>query len=373
MYKVAVVGAGHAGVEAAVKLAEGGCAVELWSNEKVLPYFRPRLIAVAFGQTPADEIALKKAAFYADAKILLRHESVTDFNASTCLVNGQSYDGIVLAQGSTPFVPPFTGVRERLLTLWTMAEAETLRAHVAPGRRLTIIGGGVLGLESALRAAMAGMNVTVVEGCPHLVNGVLAGGAEQQLRATLEAKGIHLLTGACVTTIAAHSITLGDGNEIVDDVALCSTGARGNVTLATSAGFLADGGLKTSATLSLAPRIYAAGDMARPTEARPICAVRRATAMGTLAAANLLAELEGRPARPWIDLQLPLFMKVGDVEFHTLGETNATDVEERRIDDGTHPALWQSILFRGEQPVALRFVGTRAGFSDWEKKLVARP
>ena len=54
---IAVVGAGHAGVEAAFALAKGGAKVTLFSDEPCLPYFRPRLIAVAFGQAEPDAIA----------------------------------------------------------------------------------------------------------------------------------------------------------------------------------------------------------------------------------------------------------------------------------------------------------------------------
>ena len=84
---------------------------------------------------------------------------------------------------------------------------------------------------------------------------------------------------------------------------------------------------------------------------------------------NLLAECAGQPTQAWADVALPLFMKVGEVEFHTLGEVRATDVEERRVDDGSQPGVWQSVLFRGEKPVGLRWVGTRTGFTDWESRL----
>ena len=71
MAEVAVIGAGHAGVEAAFALAKKGVHVTLYSNEAVLPYFRPRLIAVAFGQSAPEAIAMKPLAAYEQAGITL--------------------------------------------------------------------------------------------------------------------------------------------------------------------------------------------------------------------------------------------------------------------------------------------------------------
>lgn len=361
--KVAIVGAGHAGVAAAAVLKAAGLAVDLFTAEDTLPYFRPRLIAVAFGQAEPDAIAIKPASFYADG-INLIHRTVTSPDEL------KDYAGVILTQGSVPFVPPFEGDRARLHTLWNVQDAMRIRAEIRPGARLTVIGGGVLGLESALRAAMAGLKVTVIESFA-LAGGVLGPACSKVLEKTLEAKGITLRVGACVAKIEANGIRLGDGTLVEDDLLLCSTGARGVTALGEALGAKADCGLLTNPDLSFAPMRYAAGDLARPTEARPVCAVRRATAMGTLAAQNLLAEREGRPTTPWTDPALPLFMKVEDTEFHTFGCCRGDSLDERRIDDGSKDGVIQTILYSANHPVGLRFVGTRDGFGAWEKQILA--
>ncbi len=362
---IAIVGAGHAGVEAAFALAKEGCKVTLFSDEPCLPYFRPRLIAVAFGQADPEAIAIKPRKAYDDAAIDLRHEAVAAVDAAARTVNGALYDGIVLATGSRPFVPPFgrEGGEQSPRTLWTMADALALRAVCAPGKALAVIGGGVLGLEAALRAAEAGLRVTVVEAAPALVGGALGPG-EATLHAAFEAKGIALRVGVGVSAIVPEGVVLADGGVVAGNVTLCSAGARPNGALAGVEGFV-----RTRPDLSVAPGVFCAGDPAQPTEARPVCAVRRAQLMGQLAARNLLAGLAGRPAEPWADPALPLFMKVGDVEFHTLGDVRSPGLEERREDDGADPRVWKSVLYRAGAPVGLRWVGTRAGFGDWEKRL----
>ena len=371
MANVAIIGAGHAGVEAAFALAKAGVAVTLYSNEAVAPYFRPRLIAVAFGQTEPAAIAMKPGAAYEQAGITLCHQAVTQLDVAARTVNGQSYDGVVLAQGSVPFCPPFKGEGvAKVKTLWSMADAVALRELAQPGTSLAIIGGGVLGLEAALRAVMAGMQVTVIEVAPRLLGGSLGDGAEAVLRSALEAKGVQLKVGASVTEIAADGVVLADGSKIPAAVVLCSAGARPNTQLATTAGLPVATGVTVQADLSVAPGVYAAGDAARLSVGRPVCAVMRAMRMGALAARNLLASLEGAEGQAWVEPVLPLFMKVEAVEFHTAGVTWASDVEEVRVDDGADPMVWKSLLKRGDAIVGLRWVGTRAGFADYEKQLV---
>lgn len=359
---VAIVGAGHAGVEAAFALAQAGAAVTLFSAEPGLPYFRPRLIAVAFGQAEPDAIAIKPQKAYDDAGIALRHEPATAVDPAARTVNGQAFDGLVVATGSHPFVPPFKGERARARTLWTLADALAIREAAAPGKALTVIGGGVLGLEAALRAAQAGLRVTVVESAPFLVGGAL-GDCEATLRRALEAKGIALSVGVGVAEIAPDGLALADGRVLPDDLLLCSTGARPNGPAAGQQGYL-----KTRGDLSIAPCAYAAGDPAEPPADCPTCSVRRAQLMGQLAAKNLLAELAGQPTQPWAAPRLPLFMKVGDVEFHTLGDVRSPGLLEKCLED-TPPFVRKTILRRAGQIVGLRWVGTRAGFADWEKQL----
>lgn len=370
MRKVAIIGAGHAGVEAAFTLAKAGVQVTLFTNEPCLPYFRPRLIGVAFGQTASTAIAIKPEAAYAQAGITLCHEAVDRLDVQEKRVNGCTYDGVVLAQGSHPFVPPFKGEGAmRVQTLWNMADALALNDSVKPGMKVAIIGGGVLGLEAALRAVLAGVQVTVIEAAPALLGGVLGEGAEGVLRAILEAKGITLKIGAAVAEVLADAVVLADGSRIEAALVLCSAGARPNAGLATAAGLPIAEGVRTNPDLSITSGVYAAGDLAYPSKQRPVCAVMRAMRMGALAANNLLAEFDGRPGTLWKEPRLPLFMKVEDVEFHTIGDVRAQDVTEERIDDQTDARIWKSVLRRGEQVVGLRWVGTRADFATWEKQL----
>ena len=370
MAEVAVIGAGHAGVEAAFALAKKGVHVTLYSNEAVLPYFRPRLIAVAFGQSAPEAIAMKPLAAYEQVGITLMRAAAAQLDGAKRSVNGNVYDGIILAQGSQPFVPAFSGRGAGgIKTLWTMADALALRERVTAGETLAIIGGGVLGLEAALRAKMAGMHVTVIEGSSVLLGGVLGKCGEAVLKSTLEMKGISVITGCQVASIEPGQVLLADGRVINAGLVLCATGARPEVTLAETAGLRIAGGVQTKDDLSAMPGVYVAGDQARPGQMRPVCAVMRAMKMGALAAENLWKSFMGVQGVAWKELALPLFMKVEDVEFHTQGDVVSEDVTEERLDDGNDAHVWKSVLRREGQVVGLRWVGTRSGFAEWSKQL----
>lgn len=368
MAKVAIVGAGHAGVEAAFLLANQGVEVTLWSNEAVLPYFRPRLIAVAFGQTAPDAIAIKPASAYETAGITLRYEAVTCLDITTHTVNGETFEGILLAQGAKPFVPPFKGDGSAIMTLWTMEEACRLREAIAPGKRITIAGGGVLGIEAALRAEMAGLQVTLVEVQPELMGGSLGEAGHAALVCALEKKQIKLVLGVAIETVEKESLLFVDGSRIEHDILLCATGARANLSLVGS--LPTEKGILTDEYLRVAQGVYAAGDGAQPRGSYPTCAVRRAQLMAQCAAKNLLAELAQTPLAAWTAPRLPLFMKVEDVEFHLLGHV-AKDVSlcERRMDDQASPFICQTLLLEGDVCRGIRSIGTRANVAQWEKEM----
>jgi NAD(P)H-nitrite reductase large subunit len=130
-----------------------------------------------------------------------------------------------------------------------------------------VVGGGLLGLETARALKTAGLGVTVVESCPHLLPRQLDVEGAAVLQALLEEQGLHIVTGgrteAVVGNGAVTGIQLQSDVRIACDLVLCSTGIRSEIGLAdaagieTNRGIVVDGHLQTSA-----PNVYAAGDVA---------------------------------------------------------------------------------------------------------------
>ena len=229
---IAIIGAGHAGVEAAFALAKGGAKVTLLSDEPCLPYFRPRLIAVAFGQADPDAIAIKPQKAYDEAGIDLRHESATDVDPDARTVNGRAYDGLIVATGSRPFVPPFAGCRERALPLWTMADALAIRERFETARSVAIVGAGVLGIEAACRAAtrLGAGRTRLIEPARAMLGGILGEDEQPLFRALCGLAELEPHIGCGVRDIGESALTLTDGTVVDADLVVILSDVDGLYT-----------------------------------------------------------------------------------------------------------------------------------------------
>ena len=136
--------------------------------------------------------------------------------------------GVVLATGTTPVVPPVSGLSG--LPFWTNRDAVQAEA---PPTSLLVIGGGAIGVEFAQVFARFGSRVTIVEAAAHLLPAEEAEAGET-LQAVLEAEGITVHVGATVTdasrTEAGFDVGLGDGGRVASEKLLVAAGRRPGVT-----------------------------------------------------------------------------------------------------------------------------------------------
>ncbi len=176
------------------------------------------------------------------------------------------YDRLILAQGGNPLVPPMPGVDlPHVFQLWTIPHMDRIHAFIEEKKpsRAIIAGGGFIGLEMAEALLARGLDVTVVELAPQIMiqmDKEFGAFAKQ----TLEEKGLHILTGIGLSSIAQDSVTLSNGNQLSADMVLLSIGVRPELTLAKASGLEigASGGLVVNEFLQTSDSaIYAAGDM----------------------------------------------------------------------------------------------------------------
>ncbi|MEI6147591.1 MAG: FAD-dependent oxidoreductase [bacterium] len=378
--KIGIIGAGHAGVEAARVAAAAGAEVTLFSNESIPPYFRPRLVAVAFGQTAPDSISIKPAGWYSEKRIDLRLETdVTALDAvtRTVTVRGKTlaFDGLVLAAGSKPIQPPFvsTASGSRVLPLWDMAHALMILGKLVKGGRCVIVGGGILGIEAALRAREVAMSVTLVEKMDRLMPAQFGPRASGVIRKRLEEKGVEVRLACSVTkTESSDSCTevhLNDGSVVSAAVCLVSIGTRPLAALASAGGLTVRRGVVVDAMLATsAPHIYAAGDVIE-FEGLNRSSVREAVAQGTLAGENVVASLQGNQQKRFEPLLLPLTFTSGDFELCSLGVPGGAEFEEHVLDVPVESAFRSLIRHEGHL-VGVQMVGTRAGLDEFARQVV---
>jgi len=182
----------------------------------------------------------------------------------------ESYDTLVLSTGSSPVRPPIPGVEsDRVMTLWTVPDADRIRSTIRQRsvKRAVVVGGGFIGLEMAENLRHAGVQVTIVEMLPQVMD-PLDYEMAQLLHENLERNGVTLCLGDGVSSFSDQedgiAITLKSGKRLSADLAILSIGTRPNSELAKAAGLTVNerGGVVTDGFLRTSdPDIYAVGDV----------------------------------------------------------------------------------------------------------------
>jgi NAD(P)H-nitrite reductase large subunit len=375
--QIGIIGAGHAGIEAALAARLAGAEATVFSAEPVLPYFRPRLIAVAMGQAAPDAIALHPASWYEERGIHLRLATpVTALDAAgRAVVAGgatEKFDALVLACGALPQRPHFSGETPAtpIFTLWSLADAVAIRQRVRSGARLVVIGGACLGIESALRASEQKLQTTIVERLPRLMPLLLGEGAAAFLQRLLADRGVQALVGHAVMSFAEASggsakIGLDDGSAREVDLALVCIGAAPNLTLARQAGLATARGICTDACLQAAPGVFVAGDVCQAAGRPARGAVREANAQGRLAGANAAAFVTGGTLQELAPVVVPMTVRCAGVEINVAGQASGEGVFEQRLDDGATSGVFRAVTRRADGGLAgVQMIGTREGFDD---------
>ncbi|MBL4915940.1 NAD(P)/FAD-dependent oxidoreductase [Szabonella alba] len=275
---IVIVGAGQAGAALAARLRALGHtgAVTLVGAEPVPPYQRPPLSkAYLLGDVPAERLFLRPVEFYQQNDIALRMgEAVTaiDCAARQITLSGGgrlAYDDLVLTTGSVPRRLPATigGVLPGVFTLRDLADVDAMRPHLHAGARALVVGGGYIGLEGAAVARKLGLEVTVLEMAPRILQRVACRETSDFFRdlhhghgvTLLESTGLQRLTGTDRVTGAV----LSDGREIAADVVIVGIGIAPETALAGAAGLTLENGIATDEFgRTSAPHVWAAGDCA---------------------------------------------------------------------------------------------------------------
>lgn len=315
---IVIVGAGEAGVRAALELRAQGWSggIALIGGEPRLPYERPplskqHLLADEAPAVIANENALLEAgiSFIRGVPAVRIHREARRVE----LADGSElpYERLLLATGAAPrrLAVPGDGAHE-LLYLRRYEDVRPIRDRLQPGRRIAVIGGGFIGLETAAGAIARGCEVTLIEAAPRiLMRGVPPQIAELTKRLHRDA-GVGFHIGAAIASIDRSggrlAIRLADGRRVIADAAIAGIGAVPDTALAEACGLAVDNGIRTDERLTTSdPDIFAAGDCC--SFPHPLYGGRRirleswrnARDQGAHAAAAMLGAAQPYAALPW--------------------------------------------------------------------------
>ena len=340
---IVIVGAGQAGASAILELRgnkyEG--KIILVGDETHLPYERPPLSKDVILKPEETKIEILSEEKLAELGVeVIRGNGVVKINsdAKTAeLKNGDviGFDKLLLATGGAARrLPNFDALGKHVYTLRNLEDSQALVPVLQPGKRIILIGGGVIGLELASSARFKQCDVTVIEMGPMVMGRSSPRVLSEFLLKQQQLAGVDVRLSTAIADCQLDGeevvVTLQGGEELRADAVVYGIGIVPNAQLAVDAGLDVDFAIKVNENCQTShPDIYAAGDVA--TQLRADGEFRR---VETWENANLQAGIFARhvmqvehpvanPAWFWTD-QLDInYQFVGDMaasEWHVRGQ-----------------------------------------------------
>lgn len=272
---IVIVGNGPVGMRAAKELLERmpHRSLVIFGDEQHEPYNRVRLSSWLAGEVDWQGLA-QPLQTPADARVDQRHgyrviaidgaaKRVVDNTGQT-----QTYSKLILATGSSPFVPGIPGTDlDGVFTFRDLDDTNRLLARRARSHHTVVVGGGLLGLEAARGMQKDNTRVSVVEHADRLLGAQLDEHASRTLQDQVETLGIDVIVGSGISEILGpervSAVRLQDGQLLPCDTLVVAAGIRPNTELA-KAGRLAFGrGVQVDDRMRTSdPDIYAVGECA---------------------------------------------------------------------------------------------------------------
>lgn len=344
--KLVVIGNGMAGircVEELLKHEADRYEIAVIGEERHPNYNRILLSKVLQGQASLDEIVLNPFEWYREQGITLhigeqavRIRSGTRREVETASGLTLPWDRLIIATGSSAFVPPIPGVDKKgVISFRNLEDCAAMIEASKSVRRAAVIGGGLLGLEAARGLLNLGMETEVVHNAPFLMNRQLDTASAGMLKRELESQGMRFRLNAVTESITgigkAKGLRFADGSRTRADLVVLAVGIRPNTELAAASGIRVNRGIVIDDALQTSiPGIYAIGE----------CAEHRGIAYGLVAPLYEQAKLLARrlcdlPADPYAGSTLYAQLKVSGVEVFSAGEIREGEAEiAQRSEDG---------------------------------------
>ena len=283
--KLVVIGNGMAGarfVEETVGM--GGrdlYDITVIGEERCGNYNRILLSSVLSGSHRPDDIFINPLDWYEENGVELHAGvRVIGVDRKGKMAYGQGgvlipYDKLVIATGSSAFVPPMDGLYEEdgsykagAFVFRTLEDCTEIIEYAGDAKRAAVIGGGLLGLEAAKGLMNRGLQVDVIHLMGWLMETQLDPMSGQFLQQSLEELGVkfHLekLTTAVMGDEKVTGLQFKDGNTLECDMVVVSAGVRPNVDLARMAGLHVRRGILVNDSMACRndQDIYAIGECA---------------------------------------------------------------------------------------------------------------
>ncbi|HML91727.1 nitrite reductase large subunit NirB [Methyloceanibacter sp.] len=378
--KLVVIGAGMASgrmLENLFEQAPDAFEVTLFGAEPRGNYNRIMLSPVLAGEKTYEQIVTHDADWYSANGVDCRFgETVTKIDREkkvvTTVKGETSYDKLVVATGSAPFMIPVAG--RDLPGVRAFRDLDDVEAMVIaaakPEAKAVVIGGGLLGLEAAAALRLRGMEVVVLHLMGHLMERQLDPTAGYLLQKELEGRGIKIHCKAQTKAILGNehveAVLLEDGTVYPADLVVMAVGIRPETRIATDAGLHVERGIIVDdSMISSDPDIIAIGECV---EHANVCygLVAPLYDMAKVATKTLLGEQAA-----FLPEETPTKLKVTGVDLYSLGDFAEGEDREEIVLRDAMAGIYKRIILKDNRIIGTVLFGETADgawFNDLKKK-----
>lgn len=242
-------------------------SITVISDEIHHTYSRPLISYYLYGKVTPDKMLYREPDFYEKNQVttLLGEKAVKITKKEVVLESGKKvpFDKLLVATGSSPFVPPMEGLNtvKKQFSFMKYDDALALEKALTPSAKVLIVGAGLIGLKCAEGISKTTKDITVVDLADRILSSILDADGAAIMQKHLENCGMKFYLSDCVSKFSENLAILKSGKEIAFDILVLAVGVRPNTALAQDAGAEVEKGIITDSTQKTTiENIYAAGD-----------------------------------------------------------------------------------------------------------------
>ena len=280
-----------------------------------------------------------------------------------------------------PIIPSFCreSKSKDIFPLWNYSDAVDIRERIKSSKAVAVIGGGIIGVESALRAENIGLRISMIEKKARLMPRNFSKKASEVIEKQLRDRNIDLLLNDSICTIEETyggklMVSMEEENGLLCDFVVLSIGAGFDTSMASAAGLKTDRQILVNKHLQTSSSgIFAAGDIAQFHRLTP-CSAKEALHQGKTAGRNVLAYFNGEKLESYEVKPVPVRLKYKDFEIYSIGEVSEDEDEyKEKILDFDDMKVYRGCIYEDTALAGVQMVGSNKDFLKYQEQfLLAR-
>ncbi len=377
--KLVVIGNGMSGlrvIEEMLALNNDKFDITIFGEEPYVNYNRIMLSYILSQEKTFEDTIINHQTWYDEKNITLhKGDKIISINKTNKTVKSQSglevsYDKLLIATGSKPFIPKTDGSDlGNVIAFRNKADVDTIMSTINKEKTAVVVGGGLLGLEAAYGIAMHGVKTILVHRSGSILSQQLDSTGGKLLQRNLESYGIKFKLNTTVEQIlgskSVEKVTFSDGTIVDSNLVVFATGIIPNTDLAKSAqletvkGIVVDDFLQTSDE-----SIYAVGE----------CVQHNGNTYGLVAPLYeqgkvLAKKLAGKEVEGYLGSTLSTRLKISGVDLFSAGDYLGDETTEELILLDEKVGIYKKLVIYDNKIIGIVLYGDTTDAS-WYLKLL---